>query len=687
MFTGLGGGYAAGTYRAEWDGSGVVTFGADAVVAKRGTTAAGRAFADLLVTPTDSGISMRIEATSPSDPVRGFNVWMPAWNGRSFVGERWQPSAAFSPFHPLFLERLAAFKTLRFMDLQETNTSDIVTWADRRDAADIRQGSGSEGTPSEPIVNGMSLEYMVQLANDLDADPWFNMPCRADDNFVRNFATYVAGHLEPGRKVYVEWANEVWNFGAAFEASAWIGTQLGRPENAGLDPDLAHWIIAGREAKRDMDIWTSVFATAGTARDLQLVRVAAGQAANVWIVEQITAAMGNSFDAIALAPYITFTDVQRAGYTLATTVDRVLADARTNVATSLQWTTEHADLAARLATRLGRPIGLLAYEGGPHLDGRDAAYQAAFDAATNDPRMGAIYRDYLRGLDAAGLDLYVDYRFTGQAGAGQWGDFAKLHRMDEPVSTAWNSAAVVAAADGSLWSDAPPSPPPFTSLRTIGTVDFGTIAAGYAVRASGAVIPVTWSGRNASASSPGGGWAAVGARRSGAGYEVLWRHAALGLVGTWSIDAAGRQTSARSIGLAAAQALETQVGFDLSGDGIVGVPPVAFTVQRTIGTVEFGTIATGYAVRASGAVVPVTWSGRNASASSPGGGWVAVGARRSGAGYEVLWRHAALGLVGTWSVDAAGRQTSARGLRLAEAKALETQVGFDLTGDGIVGAA
>jgi hypothetical protein len=53
----------------------------------------------------------------------------------------------------------------------------------------------------------------------------------------------------------------------------------------------------------------------------------------------------------------------------------------------------------------------------------------------------------------------------------------------------------------------------------------------------------------------------------------------------------------------------------------------------------------------------------------------------------VLWRHAALGFVGTWMVDAAGRQVSARGLSLAEAKALETQVVFDVTGDGIVGAA
>ena len=68
--------------------------------------------------------------------------------------------------------------------------------ADRRDAADIRQGSGPGGTASEPTVNGMSVEYMVQLANDLDADPWFNMPHLADDTFVRNFATHVRDHLD-----------------------------------------------------------------------------------------------------------------------------------------------------------------------------------------------------------------------------------------------------------------------------------------------------------------------------------------------------------------------------------------------------------------------------------------------------------------------------------------------------------
>lgn len=446
MFDALGGDYAAGTYHAEWDGTGVVRFGFDAVVTSSGRTPEGRNFAELRVTPTDAGIYLRIESTSPADPVRNFNVWMPDYNGQSFVGQRWSPGADFSPFHPLFLQRLEPFSTLRFMAWQETNTSDIETWSQRRDWADIRQGSGSEGTPSEPVANGASLEYMVTLANDLDADPWFNMPYRADDTFVRNFATYVSANLEPGRTVYVEWANEVWNFGYGFEASQWVAEKA---RAAGLDPDYGQWIVAGQEAKRDLDIWSQVF---GNRPDLRLVRVAGGWAAVDWVTNEILENMGGSFDAVAIAPYITPTDEQRASYSGATTVDRVLADSRTNIATSLQWTAAHERLAEEWSTRLGRPIALVAYEGGAHLDGRGASYQNAFYGAGIDPRMGEIYRDYIRGLDSAGLDLYVDFQFTGQAGATPWGDFAKLHRMDEPLSGTYRYNAVIDAANGLLWS-------------------------------------------------------------------------------------------------------------------------------------------------------------------------------------------------------------------------------------------
>ena len=451
MFRGLGGGYAGGVYHAEWDGTGTVTFGFDAQTIASGKTAAGRNYADLQVTPSDNGIYLRIDATSPTDPVRDFHVWMPDWQGQHFAGQRWQPGDSFSPFHPLFLQRLGPFHTIRFMGMQETNSSDIRSWSDRRDALDIRQGSGSGGTPSEPLVNGMSVEYMVQLANDLGANPWFNMPHMADDGFVRNFAIYVRDHLKPGLTAYVEWSNEIWNFGWGFKASQWVSEQTTLPENAGLD----NWQVAGHEAKRDLDIWSDVFA----GQTNRLVRVAAGWAAVDWVTNRIVESMGGSFDAIAIAPYITSTDEQRAGYTSATTVDRVIADTRTNVATSLEWVGNHARLARDWQTRLGRPIQLVAYEGGAHLDGRGGPYQDAFYAASNDPRMGDIYRDYLSGLDAAGMTLYVDFQFTGGPGAAPWGDFAKLHRMDEPLATAYRYNAVVSAADGSLWNATPPSPP------------------------------------------------------------------------------------------------------------------------------------------------------------------------------------------------------------------------------------
>ena len=500
MFRELGGAYPGGTYRAEWEGTGRVTFGMDARVAASGRTAAGMNYADLTVTPGDGGIYLRIEETSAADPVRNFHVWMPDWQGRSFAGQRWQPGASSSPFHPLFRERLMPFGVIRFMQAQETNTSDIRTWADRRDTNDIRQSSGIDGSWSEPLANGMSVEHMVQLANDLDADPWFNMPHMADDTFVRNFATYVRNNLEPGRKAYVEWSNEIWNFAWGFEATQWVAEQNRLPENAGL----THWQIAGREAKRDMDIWSDVFA----GQTDRIVRVAAGQAGNDWVTARIADAMQGSFDAIAIAPYFSPSDTQRAGYTTATTVDQVLADTRAAIDGSVAQARAHQALADTWSARLGRDVKLLAYEGGQHLDGRNAPYQNVFYAASHDPRMGDLYRDYLRRLDAAGMDLYVDFNFTGRGGPSQWGDFAKLNRMDQPLETAHLYNAVVAAANGSLWGGVVAPPLPTLSIAGASTAEgnSGLRDLAFTITLSAAqTVPVSvnWSTANGTATAGG----------------------------------------------------------------------------------------------------------------------------------------------------------------------------------------
>ncbi|MFM7086957.1 MAG: hypothetical protein ACKOXO_08215 [Cyanobium sp.] len=381
LFRDSGAAYPAGRYVAEWDGSGEVRFGFDAQVVSTSRTSEGRTRALLDVTPSDAGIQVRIEATDPADPIRNIHLWMPDYGGQSFVGQRWQPGAAFSPFHPLYLERLAPFGTLRFMAMQETNSTDITTWSQRRSVNAARQSSGPQGTASEPLVNGMSVETMIALANALDADPWFNMPHQADDDFVRQFATTVRQQLEPGRKVYVEWANEIWNFAWGFEASQWVADQV---RNEGLDPAEGQWIVAGREASRDLAIWSEVFAGQS---EHTLVRVAAGWAANDWVTNRIAQAMNGSFDAIAIAPYITPTDAQRASYSAATSIATVLADTRANITTSAQWVQNHDALRDSWAAQLGRPIELLAYEGGIHLDGRGEPYQNAFYQAGLTPEV------------------------------------------------------------------------------------------------------------------------------------------------------------------------------------------------------------------------------------------------------------------------------------------------------------
>src|SRR5205085_9246118 len=108
----------------------------------QGLTADGKHYALLSVlTPTRAGISMRIDSMATADPIRNVHVWMPDYNGQSFAGQVWQPGASFSPFHPLFVERLRPFDTIRFMHPQSTITSDIIHWADVKHVGDARQST------------------------------------------------------------------------------------------------------------------------------------------------------------------------------------------------------------------------------------------------------------------------------------------------------------------------------------------------------------------------------------------------------------------------------------------------------------------------------------------------------------------------------------------------------------------
>ncbi|MBU6294215.1 MAG: hypothetical protein KJS91_05980 [Planctomycetes bacterium] len=432
MFRDIGARYPAGTYRAEWKGTGTLEFGFAATATETGTLPDGTRFANLQVVPDNNGIHLAITSMSASDPVRDIRVWMPGT-----AGQPWSPGSSGSPFHPKFLEKLDPFDTIRFMDWAETNSTDIVSWSDLRPFDHATQQSGE-------FRNGVSPEYMVELCNEIDANAWVNMPHMADDDFVRRYATLVRDTLEPGRKVFVEWSNETWNGGYGFEGFQWVTEQLALPENSHLQGD--RWAFVAREARRDFDIWSEVFA--GQAD--RLVRVVAGQQANSWIADQIASHMDGRFDAISCSAYIHLDDRARSLMGASTTPGQVIDALLGAVPAATAWVSDHKRVADDWAARLGRPIGLVAYEAGPHLDGQNQPYQNAFFEAGSNPRMREVYSNLLAGCRDAGLDSFLQYSLTGALYPASFGAFGALDSIDQNPSAAPKYQALLDAMAGTI---------------------------------------------------------------------------------------------------------------------------------------------------------------------------------------------------------------------------------------------
>ena len=445
------GAYPGGRYRAEWRGRGKIEW--NFPVARQGFTrdAAGP---DGTVVPgvdwveidfpagSDKGIWMTIVETDPADPVRDVRVWMPETGGHTFVKTPWRPGDEWSPFHPLFVERLRGFAVIRFMDWAETNRTPDEEYADRRHVDDARQRALYKDGPSR----GVAHEYLVALANEVGADPWLCMPPAADDDYVRRYATYVRDHLDPGREVYLEWGNEAWNTAGPFLTSKYVAEQAKQPENAGKSRER----VIAEHARADFAIWSEVFA----GQTDRLVRVVGGFLVNDGFARGVTNHMGGEFDAIATVAYFAPSKEGRASWGAGTTGDDVMDDVIGLIdrGGSVPFWRRHKALADEWSQKLGRPIRLVSYEGGPDVNAGGVAgrpfQRALFDANTS-PRMVEAYRKQLAAFADAGGDLFM--QFGTIARQTQHGSFGALTRQDEPAGEAPKWRAVRMAIDGTLF--------------------------------------------------------------------------------------------------------------------------------------------------------------------------------------------------------------------------------------------
>ena len=417
MLTNKPAAYPAGTYIVEFDGSGEIKFEFDASNAQN--TGPGQMSFDV-ITPTKNGILMRVIANNPGDHITNIRVWMPGTQGQVSSFEQSQ-----------FIPKLQPFGVIRFMDWQKTNGSDLVEWADR-------------STPdqfSQQAENGVALEYMIELCNELQADAWFCMPHKASDDFVTQFATMVRDNLDSNLNVYVEWSNEVWN--SQFDQNKWVDQN-----SAGGVFSEAFFEKWAAEAANDFAIWHSVFA----GQTQRIIRVAAGQQANVWVTRRLTEELDQNhaspYDAIACAAYF---DQRSVHFDASTTVQDIIDNA-VNVTIPNIMANEyrdHGDLSQELTNEQGRPIPLLAYEGGQHYTVRGNAalpyYQAFKDVQEYDsptePDMYDAYMANLQAFDQAGGSLFMAFNYVRHQ--DQYGAWGHLQFQNQDASAAPKYRALI----------------------------------------------------------------------------------------------------------------------------------------------------------------------------------------------------------------------------------------------------
>ncbi len=403
-----GGHYPSGRYTLLYDGKGVISIGGAAKVVAQ--PAPGRMILD--VDSSKGAIFLSIAQTDPSDYIRNIHVIMPGF------ANTWQQQ----PFNPVFLHRWQGIACYRFMDWMCTNNSKVVTWDQRpklNDATWMKQG--------------IPLEMMIDLCNRQHIDPWFCMPCQADDRYIRSFAQMVKEKLDPSLKVYIEYSNEVWN--GMFQQHKYAMDQaaarhLGRPDR----PWEGACLFYTQRALQIFRIWQDVFG--GHDR---LVRVLAWQVGDHYWIDGLLLknVKPGEVDALAIAPYLAMlvpphsNDPNRPGADEVSkwSVDQLMAYMRNTV---LPRVANGIRTNAQMARNHG--LRLVAYEAGQHLVGigggeNNPALTQLFFKANADPRMGELYTAYLNTWKQAGGDLLCN--FTSVGSWSKWGCWGLLQYSDE----------------------------------------------------------------------------------------------------------------------------------------------------------------------------------------------------------------------------------------------------------------
>lgn len=375
--------------------------------------------------PGPGSVMITLAATDPADPIRAIRV---------VREDRVALLDAGAVFNPDWLARLDGVRLVRFMDWMRTNGSSLSRLEDRPRPQDYTWARA-----------GVPLEVMVDLANALNAHPWFTLPHLAEDALVRGYAELVRDRLAPGLVAHVEYSNEVWNL--MFPQARWAEDQA-----AARWGQQWRWVqFYALRAAEVAGIWSEVF----RATPDRLVRVIATQTG--WkgletdiltaplVMAEGRPAPHTAFDAYAVTGYFAGGVGQPDHEGLlrewlagdeAEATRLALEDLRDGrhsgkVAESVQGlVTDLFPYHAAVARKHG--LRLMMYEGGTHVLAQgpmqdDPAVIGFLERLNYAPGMAALYRDLIDGWHAqsdAPFTAFVDVMQPSRWGA--WGALRHL---------------------------------------------------------------------------------------------------------------------------------------------------------------------------------------------------------------------------------------------------------------------
>ena len=362
MIFSAGGHLPIGNYTFWYDGNGTIELNGATVTNQQ----AGRI--DFTVTTNNTNIWVDIAASSLGNHIRNIRILRP---GDEFTYQT-------QPFYQGFLDKVAAFRTIRFVEATVTNSGDFVpiNWSERTNPNYYTNGG----------YRGMSYEMIIRLANATQKNVWINIPHTASDDYIQQMATLFRDSLNANLAVYVEYSNEVWN---------WQFIQAHYVSDNGAQ-NISYPRRYAERSRNAFRIWSQVF----NGQMNRLHRVLNTQMGNAWYAEQILAQMkSNEYDHLSPTWYFGYSGSPCSqSFNASTTAAEIIA------CTRQFFHTNYANMRQDYLTASLFGKKVVNYEGGQHATdaGATSPYtQAIYDAQLH-PDMYDLYIEVLDSLKKLG---------------------------------------------------------------------------------------------------------------------------------------------------------------------------------------------------------------------------------------------------------------------------------------------